>query len=306
MSSQQLKPNYAFSPSLLNAFQRMLDTKAEEYFYKDESGAWHLNWNESEGELHFSEEEVEALLKQEFIDTVNKVPQPPSEAASKGTAFNEIVDCIVMNRKPKPDFIIESLRGYDIKREEGAVDEVGKPIYYDYWFEHINKPCIYASVNGFEYYFDMDMCKEMARYFKDSICQFFTKCNLQTSLGVVEIHGFIDYLRRSIVYDLKTTKKYSFGDYSKNWQRYAYPFMLIESGLMNDVDLFEFTVNVLKGGTATQPLITSSVYREIYNYDHEQSRAMLTNQCERLIEFLEENKDLITNKKVFANYGTNN
>lgn len=43
MKTQQLKPNYAFSPSLLDAFQRMVDTKAEDFFYQDEAGAWHLN-----------------------------------------------------------------------------------------------------------------------------------------------------------------------------------------------------------------------------------------------------------------------
>ena len=108
-----LQPNidYAFSPSLLDAFQRMTDTKVEEFFYKDENGAWHLNWNDAEETLHFSEEEVDALLKQEFIDTVNKVPEPPSEAASKGTAFNEIVDCLVKNCRPtREDMVIKTVR----------------------------------------------------------------------------------------------------------------------------------------------------------------------------------------------------
>ena len=109
--SQQLKPDYAFSPSLLDAYQRMVDTKVEDFFYQDETGAWHLNWNETEETLHFSEEEVDALLKQEFIDKVNKVPTPPSEAASKGTAFNEIVDCLILNSKPSnPDIVIKAIR----------------------------------------------------------------------------------------------------------------------------------------------------------------------------------------------------
>ena len=63
MKMQQPEIDYAFSPSLLDAYQRMVDTKVEDYFYKDETGAWHLNWNEAEESLHYSEEEVDALLQ---------------------------------------------------------------------------------------------------------------------------------------------------------------------------------------------------------------------------------------------------
>ena len=102
------------------------------------------------------------------------------------------------------------------------------------------------------------------------------------------------------VCDAKTTKQYAFGNYQKKWQRYTYPFTLIESGMMNNVNLFEFTVYVLKGGSSRTPLITGTQYREVYTYDHEQARTMLTQQCERLIEFLEENRSLITNDRIFG------
>ena len=302
--SQQLKPDYAFSPSLLDAYQRMIDTKVEDFFYQDETGAWHLNWNETEETLHFSEEEVDALLKQEFIDKVNKVPTPPSEAASKGTAFNEIVDCLILNRKPSnPDIVIKTIRNegdllqarrispVDATSLNTAVETVNK----------VGKPFIFASIDGFEFYFDMMFCLEAAEYFKGSIAQYYTKANLQTSKGVVEIHGYIDYLRHMKLFDAKTTKRYNWGDFQKKWQRYAYPFTLIESGLMTEVNSFEFTIYVLTGGSSRSPLITGKQYKEVYTYDHEQARKMLTQQCERVIEFLEENRDLITNEKVFGN-----
>lgn len=314
-----LKADYAFSPSLLDAFQRMVDTKAEDFFYQDETGAWHLNWNETEETLHYSEEEVDALLKQEFLDKVNKVPTPPSEAASKGTAFNEIIDCLVKKCKPtNPDIVIKTvLDGNDLfeARPKPAPIVIDGKELMDYvatdefrqacfdQFAKIGVPFIYASLDGFEFFFDKNFCLEAAEYFKDSICQYYTKGMLETSKGVVELHGYIDYLRMMKVFDCKTTKRYTFGDFQKKWQRFTYPYTLIESGMMNEVSSFEFTVYLLKGGTKTAPLISGTQYKEVYTYDHEQATMMLTQQCERLIEFLEANKSLITNMKIFGEDG---
>lgn len=310
-----LQPNYAFSPSLLDAFQRMVDTKAEEFFYQDETGAWHLNWNETEETLHYSEEEVDALLKQEFIDKVNKVYTPPSEAASKGTAFNEIVDCLVKKCRPTNEgIIIKTIRSgqdlFDARLKKACyeadlkgIDVVPKEMKPDEslsQFTKIGVPFIYVALDGFEFFFDKEFCIEAAEYFKDCICQYYTKCMLETSKGVVELHGYIDYLRWDRIFDAKTTKQYAFGNYQKKWQRYTYPFALIESDMMKEVNSFEFTIYVLKGGTIRTPLITGTQYKEVYTYDHEQSRKMLTQQCERVIEFLEQNRSLITNMKVFG------
>ena len=90
---------------------------------------------------------------------------------------------------------------------------------------------------------------------------------------------------------------------SKRNGKGMYPFALIESEMMNDVNSFEFTVFVLSGGTARSPLITGTQYKEVYTYDHKQAREMLVQQTERLIEFLEENRESITNLKVFGEDG---
>lgn len=311
-----LQPNYCLSPSLLDAFQRMVDTKVEEFFYQDETGAWHLNWNDAEETFHYSEEEVDALLKQEFIDKVNKVPTPPSEAASKGTAFNEIVDCLVKKCKPSnPSIVIKTIRSgedlFDARPKPApllvngqemmdavATQELKKKCFEE--FAKIGVPFIYSALDGFEFFFDKDFCIEAAEYFKNCICQYYTKGLLETSKGIVELHGYIDYLRQDRLFDAKTTKQYAFGNYQKKWQRYTYPFTLIESGMMNEVNSFEFTIYLLKGGSIRTPLITGTQYKEVYTYDHEQARKMLTQQCERVIEFLEENISLISNKKVFG------
>lgn len=293
-------PNYRFYPTLLDKFQTFLDTTAEDYFYQDEDGKWHKNYSEAEDAFHYSQEEVDALLKQELLDAINRVPHEPSEPASKGTALNEIVDCIIHNRKSdNKNILIKSLKGVDVKREFGCTDEVGKPIYYDYWFEHIKVPCIFAEIDGFSFYFDKDFCKSIAEYFKGSLSQVFTSATVDTEFGEVELYGYIDELRENKVFDLKTTSRYEFGKYSKYWQRHIYPYTLIESGACTEINSFEFTAYVLKGGTSRTPLITGVQYAEVYQYNHEQSKMLLKNICERFCQFLEDNRDLITNKKIF-------
>lgn len=293
-------PNYRFYPTLLDKFQTFLDTTAEDYFYQDEDGKWHKNYSEAEDAFHYSQEEVDALLKQELLDAINRVPHEPSEPASKGTALNEIVDCIIHNRKSdNKNILIKSLKGIDVKREFGCTDEVGKPVYYDYWFEHIKVPCIFAEIDGFSFYFDKDFCKSIAEYFKGSLSQVFTSATIETEFGEVELYGYIDELRENKVFDLKTTSRYEFGKYSKYWQRHIYPYTLIESGACTEINSFEFTAYVLKGGTSRTPLITGVQYAEVYQYNHEQSKMLLKNICERFCQFLEDNRDLITNKKIF-------
>ena len=293
-------PNYRFYPTLLDKFQTFLDTTAEDYFYQDEDGKWHKNYSEAEDAFHYSQEEVDALLKQELLDAINRVPHEPSEPASKGTALNEIVDCIIHNKKSdNKNILIKSLKGVNVKREFGCTDEVGKPIYYDYWFEHIKVPCIFAEIDGFSFYFDKDFCKSIAEYFKGSLSQVFTSATIDTEFGEVELYGYIDELRENKVFDLKTTSRYEFGKYSKYWQRHIYPYTLIESGACTEINSFEFTAYVLKGGTSRTPLITGVQYAEVYQYNHEQSKMLLKNICERFCQFLEDNRDLITNKKIF-------
>lgn len=293
-------PKYRFYATLLDKFQTYLDTQAEEYFYQDEGSSWHKNYSESEDTLHFSQEEVDALLKQELLDAINRVPHEPSEAASKGTALNEIVDCLIHNRKSdNEDIVIKLLKGFNVERGFGCTDEVGKPIFYDYFLEHVNKPCIYAGLDGFDFYFDIGFCKSIVEYFKGSLSQVFTSAALETEYGEVELYGYVDELRENKVFDLKTTSRYEFGKYAKYWQRYIYPYTLIESGMCTEINSFEFTAYVLKGGTSRTPLITGVQYPEVYQYDHEQSKVLLKDICERFIEFLEDNRGSITNKKIF-------
>lgn len=282
--------DYKVYPSILDKFQSFVDMSAEDYFYQDEKGVWHKNYNESTGEYHYSEAEIYELSKKELIDAINRV-RSVSEAASKGTAFNELVDALINNKKSE---VVETKKVYyDVNGNFIRTDMPLNPKVF-------RLAGVEAKLEGFTFIFDIDLLKEAAEYLKGSLNQVHTSAIIETEYGNVELYGYIDELRQNKVYDLKTTKKYEFGKYSKYWQRHVYPYCLIESGACTEIECFEFTCYQLSGGTEKNQLIKGKKYPELYNYNHEQSKALIKAQCERFIEFLEENRELITDKKIFG------
>ena len=217
-----------------------------------------------------------------MIDSINRVPFD-SEAAQKGTAFNAIIDCYLLNKKHVPT----EREPYQII---GDVESNIIQVYFP-------KTDISPERN---FLVDRAWCIEQVEYFKDSIPQLFVSADLPTKYGDVELYGYIDYLNKNVVIDAKTTSKYEFGKYEKYWQRHTYPYCLIASGLMESVKAFEFTAFALKGGTSRTPLISGTRFPEYYTYNHEKSVKLLTNHVERFIEFLEANREHISNTKIFG------
>ncbi|MBQ1486714.1 MAG: hypothetical protein IIZ44_09670 [Muribaculaceae bacterium] len=278
----QPRIDYCIYPTLLDSWWKFQNTKLEEFFYQDEQGGWHLNYNEADGTYRYSQEEMDAILEQELIDKINRVPTEPSEAASKGTIFNEIVDCIIENRKCNRE-------GWTV---ESIADEQG------------NKTTIHGALDGFDFYFDAAFCKQVAQYFAGALPQYYVEAVMPVRYGNVKLYGWIDELCKDVVKDIKTTKRYEFGQYQHYWQRHVYPYCLIESGDSKAIKGFEFTVVKWAGGTKYNPVISGEMYKEYYTYDHCESSALIRQECERFIEWLEANKDKITNKKIFG--GTDN
>ena len=260
----QPRIDYCIYPTLLDSWWKFQNTKLEEFFYQDEQGGWHLNYNETDGTYRYSQEEMDALLEQELIDKINRVPQEPSEAASKGTIFNEIVDCIIERRACHRD-------GWTV---ESIADEQG------------NKTTIHGALDGFDFYFDAAFCKQVAAYFAGALPQYYVEAVMPVRYGNVKLYGWIDELCKDVVKDIKTTKRYDFGQYSHYWQRHIYPYCLIESGDSKTIKGFEFTVIKWAGrGKA----ITGEMFKEYYTYDHCESSALIRQECERFIEWLEVN-----------------
>lgn len=304
----QMKPKYCFYATLLDAYTKYLTTGMEDAFYQDEAGKWHKNFDEAEGTFHYSQEEVDALLLQELLDKINRKPYEPSEAADKGTIFNEIVDCILAGRGTKnKDMCIASANNFvdfAAKVWGAKVDLADVPQELMEYLVRINgfcgKPFVYGAIHDFEFFFDKQLCKSAAEYFKGSLSQHYTEATIDTCYGVVKLYGYVDELRGKRVYDIKTTKSYAWGNYKNYWQRHVYPYCLIESGDCTEIDAFEFSVFQLKGGSSRTPLISGDFYREVYDYDHEQSTELIRQHCERFIEFLEAHRQEITDKKIFG------
>lgn len=270
------QPKYRIYPSLLDKFSAYLraDEEAESFF----------NIDRETGEYKKSPEEIEAELKQSLIDSINRVPFD-SEAADKGTAFNAVVDCWIHMEKHTPT----ERAPYEILGYDGAnLVQVAFP-------EREG-----GLLKQRHFLFDRKWVIEQSEYFAGCVSQVYVSAILPTLYGDVELYGFIDELRRDVVYDIKTTSNYQFGKYEHGWQRHVYPYCLIASGQMEGIKAFEYTAFVLKGGTDRTPLISGTRYPEYYTYNHEQTVKLLTNHVERFIEFLEANRESITDKKIFA------
>ena len=173
-------PKYRIYPSLLDKFQKFLDSDlvAEEFWNRD-----------SEGKYKLTLEEMSNQLEQELIDSINRVGKVPSEAADKGTAFNEVIDCLIESRKSeREDMTIRS-----VKDEE--------------------QPYVEVEFNGWTFRFDLDLCRKVAALFKGCIPQYTCSATFETMYGDVELYGYVDYIGMDRICDLKTTKNYTFGNY---------------------------------------------------------------------------------------------
>ena len=251
-------------------------------------------------------EEFHEMKYQELIDRINGVRTPSTESQAKGTCLNEIVDCIIKRKAtPGGGVFIKTVRSMDdyltiayakakpeTEEEYAQVKKVAQEL-----LVKIGKAFIYASLDDFEFFFDIDFCKSVAEYYHDCICQFYTSANLETPRGIVELHGYLDYFRMKSIFDLKTCKSYAFGNYTHYNQRFAYPYCMIKSGMMTEVQDVEFTAYKLVGGNSRSPLITGEQNREVYTFDYKQSVEILTENCVGFIDFINSNIENIDRSK---------
>ena len=301
----------------------MLD-KLQDYLDAEKIYEGPFNKNAYTGEYKLTLEEIVAQQKEYLLNAINRV-RFHNEAADKGTVFNELVDCLHQKRNTfRKDIVFKSFPQWGViaarMKNEGMPDEV--------------------------FLYDLEACRSAADFFSGAVAQLFVKAILPTRYGDVELYGFIDELLRDTVYDLKTTTRYDFGKFEQHWQRYTYPWALIESGMMKEISAFEFSVckwkvrNTLslpqddelyqfivkepywydpatnqrvevKDGVSTEGLQsfwpeyiapkveTFDYYPEYYNYDHKEATSRLTYIVESFVEFLEDNRAHITDKKIF-------
>lgn len=268
------KPKYRIYPSVLDKFQELLDYQlvAEEDWNKVSQSAKDAGKypDLDVDDYILSPDEMQDKIENELIDFINRVPHEPCEAADKGTAFNELIDCLIANRPC-------GIEGMTIEKVDSG---------------------LHVSYHGFEWLFDEAFCREFADNLSDSVSQLHVSSTIETEYGLVELYGYIDEYRLNQVIDIKTTGRYDFLKFERKWQRHVYPYCLVEDG--NEVQGFEYRVVVWKGGTKTSPALYGNVIPEFYTYDHEQTKTELKGMLEQFIGWLEDNSDRITDKKIFG------
>lgn len=245
MSNQQ--PECRFYATLLDAFTDYLNSDT----------LWEKYWGWSDNPPHTPEEFKEKQFR-ELIDRINRVPFD-SEAADRGTAFNEVVDALIERRKP---------HGMDVERTPDNATYM-------------------VSYNNRKFTFPIALCREFSEYYKGALTQQRVSALLPTAFGPVEVYGVIDELMPLSVHDIKTTSSYYVGKYKDHWQHMVYPYCLMRTG--SDVRLFEYNVTDFR-----------QTYTESYTFVPERDIPRLTEHCENFIRFLRDNRELITDKKIFV------
>ena len=138
----------------------------------------------------------------------------------------------------------------------------------------------------FGFNFVTGLAKDICDRLEGAQRQLFVSTVIEVDGVMVELYGYLDYLKYDIVTDLKTTKQYELGKYKDGMQRHVYPVALIDHG--NQINNFEFLVTDF-----------NVVYPELYPVDYDKSKAIIVDSCRQLIRFLETHKDIITDKKIF-------
>ena len=260
-----MQANWRIYPSLLNTFS---DYENYEVLYDKFYG--------TKDDPPVSLEEFRDKQEKKLLDTINRVEGEPIEAADRGTCLNEIIDCILEHRKPAKPISLQTIRDPD-----------GHP------------QSILAKLHGFAFNFDAALCMDLAAYFRGSTCQHLCEAVITTSRGPALLYGYSDYIRRDVVYDLKTTGRYDYGKYDDGFQKDLYPWCLIESGELETVSGFEYTAVKLTGGTPTEPLLKGEIFKEWHDYSHSLATDRLRDACESLIWWVDTHRDLITNERIF-------
>ena len=256
------QPEYRFYATLLDAFT--------DYLNSDNIYERYWGWSDNPP---LTPEEFRQKQFEELIDRINRVPFD-SEAADRGTAFNEVVDCLIEHRK-SDTVQVERVHSNPVYNE--ATGEVSDAVLI----------ALRATYNNRVFTFPISICREFTDYYKGALTQQRVSALLPTCFGPVEVYGVIDELLPLSVHDIKTTSSYYVGKYRDHWQHVVYPYCLMQSG--SDVRLFEYNVTDFK-----------QTYTESYTFVPERDIPRLTEHCEDFIHFLNDNRNLITDKKIFG------
>lgn len=258
---------YNIYPSLLDSYQGYLNS----------ADIYDKYWGNSFAPP-FTYEEFLIRQFDDLIDKINRVRKDLIKA-DMGTAFNEIVDCMILGRNSDVIKISTS-------KENGEV------------------VFIIAELNGRKFRYPIALCREFASMYKDAIPQLFVEAEIDTNMGGVKLYGYLDELKPQSVHDIKTTGMYEAFKFKGNNQHLVYPYCLNQIG--NKINVFSYDIahidsNISKDDPNPKEVTIRHLgtYQETYTYKADRDEDVLRERIESLIGFLEMNKHLITDKKIF-------
>ena len=263
-----MQPKYCIYPTLLDAYQQ----------YVDSDIVWEGYWGFSDNPPH-TQDEFKELQFKELIDKINRVPYD-NDAVAKGTAFNEVIDCMIEHRES------DKVKVERVFSTEMEVKDIGDDT-------HISDHSLIglkARIGEREFFFPIDLCREFAQYYKDAVCQKYVEGYVDTCFGNVKLYGFIDEVMPTSIHDIKTAGKYSVGKYKRNSQHLIYPYCAMQMGI--DIRTFEYNVAVIGK-------FTYETFTETYVFCPERDIPIIRQRCEDFIRFVEDNRSLITDKRIF-------
>jgi hypothetical protein len=115
--------------------------------------------------------------------------------------------------------------------------------------------------------------------------QEYIQANIQTDVGAIKVYGFIDYTYDDMLVDLKTTGSYKKDKYKINNQHKCYPYL----AQLNGRKIYKFNY-----------LVTDFEQMYIEPYEHTKSmRDEFIFNLVEFTEFLEANRGIITDRKIF-------
>ena len=245
---------------MLRIYPSLLDRYTE---YARANETWEKFWGNSETPK-VSPEDFERKQLIAFIDTVNRVPFD-SEAADRGTAFNELVDCLILRRKNEDKMSIE--------RNDN--------LYH----------CTLHST-GREFDFDVRLAAKMMHRYNLATPQVLVEAPIKVGGEDVLLFGYIDELMPEDIHDIKTTSKWEFGKFRHHAQHLVYPYCVRHMG--GNTSQFHYDI-IQWGKEPGQEEFNIETY--MWTSESYERLHTLVSDCVSLIK---QYRPLITDKRVFG------
>lgn len=148
--------------------------------------------------------------------------------------------------------------------------------------------CYTIKLKDKEYEFKPDIIREIIHEDEGGYSEEYIEHEFDIDGNKVLLYGYVDRVEGfNKLRDYKTTGNYTFPKYINAYQHKVY--LVVANAEGYKVDEMEYDITDF-----------NDRYSEIYSYNETKMKADVFNMCRRVINFVEENKESITDKKIFG------